>query len=314
MLNPSDSTIQALKEVDEYVENIKSGKVLGFTSGFPALDKMVGRIMPGGIWIIGGYTGTGKSYFILNMVDQMVKSYRNNKDKSEKFPKIVIFSSELTSSEYMLRHIFMRMGMFRNNLENYRTDKRLQELSQFYEDYKTERALEPYSPLVIGGLRSFDDFEKYIESLEDKPQIAIIDFVQNLTITHNRKLIVDEKDVMAYITNRIKDIAMKYKMAIITVSQINNYMTSVDNRSNILAPFSNGKLLNQQADTSIVLNRQRVGGELSPILEVIATKARYGPSGTMGLKINDGYQLEYISPSEAKDIITRFKNNVSELF
>ena len=66
-----------------------------------------------------------------------------------------------------------------------------------------------------------------------------------------------------------QNLPKKYKIPVVVVSQVNNYAVSLDSKKETLAPFQNGRDLNQAAQVSIVLKREKVDNTLLPTLLIL---------------------------------------------
>lgn len=296
------------KNLNKYYEDLKSNKIFGWTCGFKGIDGMVGRIKEASLWVIGAYTGVGKSFTLLNMIEGLLKecAYYVDQEDRYKIPKVVIFSTELTTEAYMVRHIFMRLGAFKLNLENSRDPHKIEEFKSEKDKYFEERYLNPYLPLIIGEVRTYEEIIEHLNNLDFKPDIVYIDYIQDLTVSVNGKLLVQEEDVMPVLSANFSRLAKNSGTAFVYFSQVNNYTVSLDSKTSKLQPFSNGKQLAQTADVTLVLSRRKNEGEYCPVLEMDVYKARDGRSGRIGCLIKEGYQLEELSKEEAEHKVNKF--------
>ena len=301
---------QQLKERHDLLE---SGELIGFTTGITQLDYIVGRMKPGSIWTVGGYSGSGKSYFVLNMIEGMIQEAIANLDNEKyKRPRVVIYSTELSESEYIDRHIYMRLGEYRTALENFRNQTTIAKLRHLTDDYVEERLSVPFLPEVIGNIRTIDEIQKHFNSLSTPPDIIFVDYVQELTVKYQGKELVLEQDTMPHISAQLLKLAKQNNTCVVAVSQVNNNMANADFAINKQSPFSYGKQLNQASDTSLILTRRRVGGQYSPILECFTVKSRNGDYGVLGLEILRGFKLVPLDTETYKSKISKFIENNSD--
>lgn len=304
---------QVEKEINLRRELLKSGKLIGFTSGITALDRIVGRIQPGSIWTIGGYSGSGKSFFALNMIEGMINEAVGHLDDTEYIkPRVCIYSTELSETEYVDRHIHMRLGMFKTQLENYRDKKKIQELEEVTESYLDERLSLPYLPEIVGNIRKVEQIQEHINTLDIPPDVIFIDYVQELLVNHNGRELMLEQDTMPHIAAQLLKLAKDNNSCVIAISQVNNNMANADFATNKQNPFSFGKQLNQASDVSLILTRRRLAGLYSPILECFTVKSRNGDYGSLGLEIQGGFQLKPLTSEEYKLKISRFIEDNAE--
>lgn len=266
-------------KIRERLKKVLKGEKIGYSCGLPKLDSKVGRMEAGQVWIIGGYTGTGKSFFILNMIEGMLEANEAN---------IAMFSTELSVEAYIKRQIFMRAGVYEleytQNPKDYyeRIDKEIDNLAK-------QAIIKANRYNVYGDISSFEQIEKIIK--KDKPNIAFIDYMQELSVMGK----YSEEDVMPILAKKFKQLALEQKVVIVLVSQVNNYAVRDGNMEdkNIL-PFSRGKEIGNAAHTAIVLTRNKKDGELSKTLKASVMKSRSGNIGYTEFKILKGYKLLYI--------------------
>lgn len=306
MDNPITQRIDSLeKNGKDYVNKLISGEVFGFSTGFEILDNSIGRIEPGTLTILGGYTGTGKSFFVANMINGTLND-------EYKIPNIVVFSSELSEFDYVRRFVLMKTGIYKIQLQtknDFQQDY-IRKFKEAYESFIEDMRLNPYQ-LQIVKIKKFNDIENYLENCEKKPDLIYIDWLQQLSIvTDDKKTLYDEKDTMPIISDRIDSIRLKYNLAIVAVSQINNYMSNTDFNSNQLNPFSYGKQIAQIADNSLVITRERFNGQRSPVMTSNILKGRDGSGEPVNFNISNGFNLRAIPTVEAKRIKSRWKEEV----
>lgn len=289
---------QLEKEIETYIKRIESGDVIGLSLGFEKLDQTIGRIEPGNIGIIGGYNGTGKSFFVNNLMDGMCA----------KNPNITIttFTTELNEIDYIRRHILMRSGIYRNQLLEFR-DNYIEAFKVNVQAFFDERRLNPFSQ-VVNKINKFEDIEQWLSICTKIPDVIFIDWIQQLSVTENKKTYYRKEETMPIIAYRIDKLREKFKCAVIAISQINNYMVNSDSKINKLAPFAYGNDLNSLADFSAILSRRRQGGQSCKVLELDILKARDGDPATVCFEIKPGYKLEELSGPLATILIQEFEN------
>ena len=78
------------KEIQSKIDDALLRKRKGWTFGFDKLDDLAGRMEKGQVITLGGMTGTGKSYFVLNMIDGIRNEWVENTDEEFEPPKICL--------------------------------------------------------------------------------------------------------------------------------------------------------------------------------------------------------------------------------
>ncbi len=286
-----------IKTILRDFHDLAEGKVKGYTSGLEEVDKMVGRMDKGQLWTIGGYTGTGKSFFIFNMIEGMLEK--------ENAPKVIVFSTELDNIQYVKRHLFMRAGLWKVEFDS-SPKSHIKEMEKISQSYLEERIFSPESLNIEGDIFSLEQIDESLREFDEEtsPVVVFIDYVQELSV--NGKY--DEKDTMPEIALRLKNMAKQHNCIIIAISQVNQGDAKTDMSSTQRMPFSYGKQLNQASHVQIVLNRKREGGELLKVLEVTILKARDGLTGTLNYEILKGYNLSFTSQDHAAAIKKEAQN------
>jgi replicative DNA helicase len=277
-----------------YLKDIKDGKIMGFSTGFPTLDKYVGRMDMGQMWIIGGYTGTGKSYFIINMIANQLTL------PIEQRPKIVVVSTELSKQEYILRYILMVAGVYRLQYQN-EPGKYFPMVYDSARAFFSQAKLDTDALRIYGDVSKLESIQKLLQYLSDKkelPHILYIDYIQELSVGS----IYSEDKAMPIVSKQLKDLAKQYGICIVAVSQVNNYTVkdTFSQNNNPLLPFSNGKALANAAHAAIALARKVDMGQKSAHLQAFVVKARSGSTIKLGYEIKPGYKLDEIDDMRAK--------------
>ena len=295
------------KEHEEYIELLKSPKEIGVTSGMNEIDVMSGRIREGAIWILGGYSGTGKSFFVLNMLNGILKEIEVHRGDSKYVPpKVAVFSSEISTTDYIMRHMMVSGQMYQKLIETTRDPILIQRLESIMGEYYTERYADIETLRIEGDVYEMEYIEEVVR--ERDIDLFIIDHIQDIHIKDGDSVIYNEKDALPLISGRLHHLVKSTKKACLVVSQINNYAVNTDTSREKLSPFSFGKQLYQSADTAIVLNRRKFNSKLANVLECDIIKARHGEFGRVAFKIGDGFSLEGITLNEANLILEQFQN------
>ena len=141
----------------------------GYDTGFGKLDERTGGLIPTQSWIVGAYTGVGKTFLLLQIILNVL----------EQGGKIVLFSTEMDRKMNMLRLLgnlagistlnIMRGKMLENELDEF---KKAQEKMKAWKDQLTI-----YDNVYdISTLRLKAKKLKLTKGLD----IVVVDFIQNL--------------------------------------------------------------------------------------------------------------------------------------
>lgn len=285
MTNQNAELAKIYQEINGRID----GSIVGMTTGFNRLDYFTGKLHPGNLVVLGGYTGTGKSMFLLNMI--------NNIMENEKGKRIAIFSTELTREAYIFRYMCMRAGIWKLTFDR-EPQKHAARMQMAFEEYKEYITTNPNTMDIFGGITNYDEIKTAV--LANSYDLIFVDYLQELSVGS----IHVTKDAMDLLGKNFKGMALDRKMAVVLVSQVNNYSMSKENdpSKTQLHPFAFGKEISNASHISLVLQRDKQDSSFSPILQCHILKARDGETGVVPLLINDGYRLEEVDKDTAKQM------------
>jgi replicative DNA helicase len=283
-------TSKQLSDTYAQLADIKNYLKSGIDFGYESIQDLTGKMRKGQLWTVGGLTGIGKSYFILNIINGISKYKKLN---------ICIFAVEMSTQEYFKRLACMREGIYTSQLyanpdkyvENIK--KQIDKLSQDFPEQ--DRIFE-----VHGNIFSFEQIEKILGTREI--DLIIIDYVQELTVQNK----YSEHETMPILAKKIHNLVNKHNAIVVAVSQLNNYATNIDAAKSQSQPFSFGKQLINASDVALQLFRMKKDGVLQKHLIVHASKVRDGIQGITALNINDGYRLSDLDYIERQLIVADY--------
>lgn len=248
-------------ELEIEMKTFKDKDFLGYKTGFKTLDKLTEGVIIPHIWIVGGYTGTGKTFFTLTMLNSLLKSGA----------RPILFSTENSSTRNLLRMIGCRTGLsemllLRGKIEN---ELMLDRIEKVRKDIK-------HSPMIF-----YDDVfnTERMSSLITKHKkevgsnIVIIDYIQNLNLE-----IPDIYKRMSKVASDIQRMSKELKVAVVGVSQISNAEAMKDNDD--LISFKGAGEITAIADVAVWLRR---GKERKDLLYALVKKVRHGLGGDVKL-------------------------------
>lgn len=271
------STVSALNDYDELLSTYKSKVaqghlLLGESTGIPKLDEVIDGLRKGHLWVVGGYTSAGKTFFVLNIIAEMI---RNKK-------KVAMFSLEMSNVDIIGRMMGLLTG-----ISSYVIMKH--ELSQV-EQTKVEEARELIreSGLTIHCKNNHIDsmlMAMLGQQMRGGLDLIVIDYAQ--LVQSNDK---DEYTTLTNISVKLQAFAQKYEIPIILLSQISN--ESARNPESNMIGFKGSGALGASADIAIELisgekdkdERIRKFKEGRPVdVRLIIKKNRHGRTGEIDM-------------------------------
>lgn len=245
------------------------------------LDETVGTgFVNSGFYIVAARPSVGKTTFAIALADNMAS--RNH--------KVLFYSLEMSIEQMTARRMGRRASISYNRLMLGKLD---------LDDYKKLNLVGKEladTPLYIrsGTKLSVKDLESEIISLE--PDIVFVDYIGLMSPIVSKKNRYEE---MTDISNDLKRLAMKYKIPIVCLAQLNREnMKSADKRPT-MANLRDSGAIEQDADGVILLHRPKYyelkgdnkdneGENKFPdgaeVLEVIVDKNRHGSVGSFPVK------------------------------
>lgn len=286
-MNDLKTTSKQIHEALEHVSDLENYLKEGISTGFNEIDHLTGKMRKGQIWTIGGSSGIGKSYFILNLINRISKYKKLN---------VMIFAVEMNTTEYFIRLACMREGIYKNQLHNnYKHYQQAieKQLLDIHKDFPEDNRIFE----VHGDISSYEQIDKLTDN--KSIDLIIVDYVQALSVQGK----YNEADTMPILPLKLQELKRKTGAVIIAVSQLNLSASKTDYDTTNASPMSYGKVLKQVSDVELILDRQKSEGSFHSNLIVQLVKARDGMLGRTAYSIVDGYRLEDIKDLSEKKLI-----------
>lgn len=250
---------------EDIIRRIKTATASDFipVTFSPKLQQITGGFAPGWLWVIGGFSSTGKSAFGVNIALDAVRAHK----------RVVIFSTEMTQEQYVIRLLSSMSGVPQRAIRDGIS------FSQSEQDAlaKAEQELARSKLLIYDTLSYFPAVMTELVKLKhaDGVDLVIIDFLQNL-YWHGDE-VRDARETIIALQN---EVAKKLSCAVVVFSQISNAYAQYDLDSksdkNYYA-FKGSGAIKDAADVGIMLRRDRK--RQSPLLQVAVEKNRNGELG-----------------------------------
>lgn len=256
--------IRELSDVQiEYSEKYESGeKYIGIPTGFNKLDDAIDGLREGHLWLCGGWTSTGKTFFSLNVVSNVLKL---------NIP-VSIVSLEMTGVDTISRIIGIRLNISSMKVLKGKMEKEL------WNEIEREKDILYKSPLWVHTTKfQLDKIKSTIRKdvYKNKVKLVVIDYVQNIFSDSGNK----EYDLMTRSAKELQALAKELKITIYIVSQISN---EAEKGQGAGAGFKGSGALEASADIAIRLKRDKSSEnelfEIVPV-DVIISKNRHGFTG-----------------------------------
>lgn len=216
-----------LKTLKEYEEQ----KHLGLTTGITSLDNLIGGFRPGGLYIIAGRPGMGKTALANHIIASNLKNC-----------SIALFTYEMSAQENMERIVSNLTGI---NSWKIRTGKLNR---NEWEIINTTAETLKTSKLFIDetGESSIKDIRHKIKKLKFKENIGlvIIDYIQLMPTNEGRS----REQEVASLSKGLKLLARQIPVPVVALSQLSRKCEERDNKRPLLSDLRESGAIEQDAD------------------------------------------------------------------
>ena len=283
-LNTDESKINLLlNEVFVEIEsrslgNSEAGKDMSFYD----LDAITQGLSPGNLYIIGGRPAMGKTSFVLNIA--------KNIGQVHNLP-ICFFSLETSKKMLSYRLLSMETGIESGRL---RTGRLTQEEWPILGEAIYFIGKNPIY-LIDKSTIQVSEIYKFCEEVKSHHKknlgVIVIDFLQLLkdrTLGPN----ISREDELSKIMNDLKNLSINLEVPVIITSQLNRELETRINKRPMLSDIRDSEVIENKVDLIAFIYRDEYYNpetEDRGITEIIVTKQRNGPVGTVKLLFEPQY-------------------------
>ena len=272
----SKSLIQEFRQKqNDYKERFKNGqKLIGNSTGFDNLDAVIDGLREEHLWVIGGYTNTGKTAASLNITAELIRQQKH----------VVYYSFEMGRTDILSRLAGIMTGQSGTAiLKNFpHNEKQVEESFKKIEssDFSVHSFKSELSELLFSILE--ENTKKHVD-------LFVIDFIQLVTIKGS-------KSEYETITNSILELqkaAKRFKCTIMVLSQISN--DGAKNGDSPVMSFKGSGAIAAAADLAIEIKSgedslEELKGKImlgqNVRMKWDVRKNRHGRVGTMDMTFN----------------------------
>ncbi|HWN44267.1 MAG TPA: replicative DNA helicase [Thermoanaerobaculia bacterium] len=258
----------------EVLDEDRSEALRGLTSGFPAWDRLGPGFLPGGLYVIAGRPGMGKTSLALDLTRHMAVELKR---------PVGVFSLEMRSDEIGIKLGAAEADIASRQLRNgHLSHRQWQDLFAATRRMMAAPLFLDYSPGL--ALRDLEARAWWLKAQHPDLALLVVDYLQLLTAdirVENRRLEI------ALIARRLKELAGELGLPVIALSQLNRELTRRSDPRPQLADLAESDAIAQHADQVAFVHRPEVfephSEDLRGLAEVIVAKHRHGETGTVEL-------------------------------
>ncbi|MGK7947488.1 MAG: replicative DNA helicase [Xenococcaceae cyanobacterium] len=270
LVSISETIIQTFTEIENLHQEIS---LPGIPSGFYDLDATTSGFSRSDLIIIAGRPSMGKTSFCLNIAYNIAKE--------QKLP-VAIFSLEMSREQLTQRMLSGEAKIASNRLRSGRISQNefeplinavanLSELPIYIDDTAN---------LTVMQMRS--QVRRLQAQQKDKLGLVLLDYLQLMEGSGSDNRVQE----LSKITRSLKGLAREINVPIIALSQLSRGVEQRTNKRPMLSDLRESGSIEQDADLVIMLYREDYYNPDTPnrgIAEIIITKHRNGPTGTVKL-------------------------------
>ena len=264
----SETLVQTFQEIETRNQDLA---IPGLPSNFYDLDAMTGGFQRSDLIIVAGRPSMGKTSFALGIARNI----------AEKLP-VAIFSLEMSKEQLAQRLLASEAGIESNYLRTGRISQNqweplshalgtLSELPIYIDDTANQTVMQMRSQV-----------RRLQAEQGGKLGLVLIDYLQLMEGSGSENRVQE----LSRITRSLKGLARELSVPVIALSQLSRSVEARNNKRPMMSDLRESGSIEQDADLIIMLYRDSYYNADSPdrdIAEVIITKHRNGPTGTVKL-------------------------------
>lgn len=263
-----------LETYDEIEGRYNQDKLPGLQTGFYDLDSMTSGLQPSDLIILAGRPSMGKTAFGLNMARHLAGNYN--------LP-VAIFSLEMSKEQLSQRLLASEAKVESNRLRSGRlTQQDYQKLSSAIGTLsEVPIYIDDTATLTVMEMRSQ---ARRLQAERGQLGLVLLDYLQLMEGGGDNRV-----QELSRITRSLKTLAREVKAPVIALSQLSRGVEQRTNKRPMLSDLRESGSIEQDADLVVMLYRDAYYNPDSPdrdLAEVIITKHRNGPTGTVKLLFN----------------------------
>lgn len=260
------STSEILGDVLDEMENCLSGNKRVEASGFDDLDAMVKLMIPGALNVVAARPSMGKTAFAMSISDSYAKSGKSVLFFSQEMGDVSLAQRLLAANAKVPLEQIISAKMFDDEMEKIHYAVSQLKDRSLYIDEQTA--------LTVADVRTKCRQVKRKSGLD----LVVIDYLQLMKGSSDIR-----HEEIAEISRGLKKLAMDLKIPVIALSQLNRGVEGRTDKRPQMSDLRESGQIEQDADTILMLYRDEIYNETSPmkgIAEVICRKNRQGKVGS----------------------------------
>lgn len=223
------------------IARLEGDKTQGIGTRLPALDAVTAGMVRGHLWIVGGFSSTGKSAFAVNLAEDVINSGG----------AVMVASTEMSQEQYLLRLLSLSANipqrLIRHGSMTLEQGARYEQAKKAYRTAKLR---------VYDDLYNLTRIRRAARKMKETIglDVLFVDFVQNLNESGDE---IKDARIAAI---ELQSLAKELQCCVVGLSQLSNSMALQQVNEGISAnyyQFKGSGALKDAADIGIMLDRDR---------------------------------------------------------
>lgn len=282
-------------------------KISGVTTGLTSLNDQIGGLHPTDLVILAGRPAMGKTALATNIAFAAAMRWADDREAGKDLARsrgapVAFFSLEMAADQLAARIVADRAGVKSEEMRRGRlTDTQFEDLSRAVREIESLPFYIDDTPaLSISGLYTRARRLKRLHNVG----LIVVDYLQLLQGSSRVESRVQE---ISEITRGLKALAKKLEVPVLALSQLSRSVEQRDNKRPQLADLRESGTIEQDSDIVMFVYREEYYKEqqkpdesddtkftewaetmerIRGLAEVIVSKQRHGPTGTVRLHFN----------------------------
>ena len=269
-----DVVLDTIKEIEQTYES--DGSVTGVGTGFVDLDKLTHGLQRGDLIILAARPAMGKTSFALNVAQNAAVQHKSS---------VAVFSLEMPSTQLAMRLLAARarcdVGKLRGG---YLANDDWERLAAASEDLSHAKIFIDDTPgASVSSIRAKCRRLHRKQGLD----LILIDYLQ--LMSGNPGTEKSREQEISGISRSLKHLAKELNVPVIALSQLNRGVESRTDKRPLMSDLRESGAIEQDADIIMFIYRDEVYNKnvderFRGVAELIISKHRNGPTGTVNLK------------------------------
>lgn len=287
----------------------RSGEVIGLSTGFSDLNRVLGGLHPSDLLILAGRPSMGKTALATNIAINAAEKIAVEDENAERKRTVGIFSLEMSSDQLSMRLLSGETGIPSHAIQNGSMNQ--EQFARLIEAKRRMQGLplhiDDTAALTIGAIRSRARRLKRTKNLS----LLVVDYLQLLRAnsSSNNSNRVQE---ISEISQGLKAIAKELNIPVIALSQLSRAVEQRDDKRPLLSDLRESGSIEQDADIVMFVYRDEYYLQRSEpkrestqydawsakmeaakgLAEVIIAKHRNGPTANIEMRF-EGHSTKF---------------------